>query len=113
MLVMMLLALFAWLLPKEAWAEDYVGNRSKYKVWIEGMNVIKAELPCYDKSGSDTWQTDGWLYYHTATDFPKSPVYGQKVVAARWQHKLWTTTKRKHVLTRILIFQRNARKCVF
>ena len=64
MLVMMLLALFAWLLPQGAWAEDYVGNRSKYKVWIEGMNVIKAELPCYDQSGSDTWQTDGWLYYH-------------------------------------------------
>ena len=41
-----------------------MGNRSKYKVWIEGMNVIKAELPCYDQSGSDTWQTDGWLYYH-------------------------------------------------
>ncbi len=64
MLVMMLLALFAWLLPQGACAEDYVGNCSKYKVWIEGMNVIKAELPCYDQSGSDTWQTDGWLYYH-------------------------------------------------
>ena len=59
-----LIALVALFFSQSLWAEDYVGNRSKYKVWLEGMNVIKAELPCYDQSGSDTWQTDGWLYYH-------------------------------------------------
>ena len=94
MLVMMLLALFAWLLPQEAWAEDYVGNRSKYKVWIEGMNVIKAELPCYDQSGSDTWQTDGWLYYHIDGQAQSTrvavincnPSGGHQLVGQRDQH---------------------------
>ncbi|MBQ7472695.1 MAG: hypothetical protein IJS97_09820, partial [Prevotella sp.] len=54
--MMLLLALFAWLLPQTAAAElSYEDDPDNYSVELGGSNVIWFTAPCYDTSGADTW----------------------------------------------------------
>ena len=57
---MLLLALFAWLLPQTA-AASYEDEPDNYVVELGGSNVIYFAAPCYDTSGADTWIYDGNL----------------------------------------------------
>ena len=59
---LMLLALFAWLLPQTAAADlSYEDDPDNYTVELGGSNVIYFTAPCYDTSGADTWIYDGNL----------------------------------------------------
>ena len=59
---LMLLALFAWLLPQQAAADlSYEDDPDNYTVELGGSNVIYFTAPCYDTSGADTWIYDGNL----------------------------------------------------
>ena len=61
---LVLLALFAWLLPEQAAADPtLVENTSNYSVTLTGSNVITIEAPLCDFDGIDTWINDGNLYY--------------------------------------------------
>ena len=60
--LMMLLAVFAWLLPQTAAADlSYEDDPDNYTVELGGSNVIYFTAPCYDTSGADTWIYDGNL----------------------------------------------------
>ncbi|MBR0046500.1 MAG: hypothetical protein IJP75_06410 [Bacteroidaceae bacterium] len=59
---LVLLALFAWLLPQTAAADlSYEDDPDNYTVELGGSNVIYFTAPCYDTSGADTWIYDGNL----------------------------------------------------
>ena len=58
---LMLLALFAWLLPQTA-AASYEDEADNYEVTLGGSNVVIINAPVYDQDGSDTWVYDGNLY---------------------------------------------------
>ena len=59
---LVLLAVFAWLLPQEAVADlSYEDDPDNYTVELGGSNVIYFTAPCYDTSGADTWIYDGNL----------------------------------------------------
>ena len=59
---LMLLALFAWLLPQTAAADlSYEDDPDNYTVELGGSNVIYFTAPCYDTSGADTWIQKGNL----------------------------------------------------
>ena len=57
---MLLLVLFAWLLPQTA-AASYEDEPDNYVVELGGSNVIYFAAPCYDMNGADTWVYDGNL----------------------------------------------------
>ena len=60
---LLLAALFAWLLPQRAAADDtYVEDVSNYSVMLTGSNVITIEAPACDFKGTDTWISDGNVY---------------------------------------------------
>ena len=60
---LLLLALFAWLLPQTAAADDtYVEDTGNYSITLTGSNVITIEAPLCDFKGTDTWINDGNLY---------------------------------------------------
>ena len=60
--MLLLLALFAWLLPQTAAAdENFVDEPSNYTVSLGGSNVICISAPVYDMEGADTWVEDGNL----------------------------------------------------
>ena len=59
---LILLALFAWLLPQTAAADlSYEDDPDNYVVELGGSNVIYFTAPCYDTSGADTWIQEGNL----------------------------------------------------
>ena len=59
---LVLLALFAWLLPQTAAADlSYEDDPDNYTVELGGSNVIYFTAPCYDTSGADTWIQEGNL----------------------------------------------------
>ena len=61
-LMLLLTALFAWLLPQQAAADlSYEDDPDNYTVELGGSNVIYFTAPCYDTSGADTWIYDGNL----------------------------------------------------
>ena len=57
---LVLLSLFAWLLPQRA-AATYVDVVDNYLVGLGGSSVIYFTAPVYDQSGQDTWIYDGNL----------------------------------------------------
>ncbi|MBP3776212.1 MAG: hypothetical protein J6I37_04420 [Prevotella sp.] len=63
---LLLLALFAWLLPQTAAADDnyetYVDQSILYNVFVSGTNTVSITVPCYDMEGADAWIYDGNLY---------------------------------------------------
>ena len=58
---LVLLALFAWLLPQQAHAVAYLEDADNYSVSLGGSNVVYFEAPVYDCKGLDQWITDGNL----------------------------------------------------
>ena len=58
---LMLLALFAWLLPQRAAADTYVDRKGNYSVSLGGTNIVYFEAAVYDQEGYDCWVTDGNL----------------------------------------------------
>ncbi len=58
---LMLLALFAWLLPQTAAADTYVDRKDNYSVSLGGTNIVYFEAAVYDQEGYDCWVTDGNL----------------------------------------------------
>ena len=58
---LMLLALFAWLLPQMAAADTYVDRKGNYSVSLGGTNIVYFEAAVYDQEGYDCWVTDGNL----------------------------------------------------
>ena len=57
---LLLLALFAWLLPQTA-AASYEDEADNYTVSLGGSNIVFIQAPLYDQSGADTWVYDGNL----------------------------------------------------
>ena len=64
---LMLLALFAWLVPQQASADGdyntYVDMSYNYGVSLDGSNTVKIHVPVYvqDGSSADSWIDDGKL----------------------------------------------------
>lgn len=63
---LLLLALFVWLLPQQASADDgyetFVDQSILYNVFVSGTNTVTITVPCYDQEGADAYITDGNLY---------------------------------------------------
>ena len=63
--IMLLLALFAWLLPQTAAADGdyttYVDMSYNYGVSLDGSNTVKIHVPVYQQEGADAWIKDGKL----------------------------------------------------
>ena len=56
-------ALFTWLLPQQALADDtYVESVGNYSIMLTGSNVVTIEAPACDFKGTDTWVSDGNVY---------------------------------------------------
>ena len=58
---MLLLALFAWLVPQTASAEQYVHDPDHYLVSLGGSNIVYFSAPVYDQKNVDQWISDGNL----------------------------------------------------
>ncbi len=92
---LMLLALFAWLLPQRAAADTYdtyVDKSYNYSVSLDGSNTVKIHVPVYVQEGADCWIKDGKLKVSIAG--------GSEITLFRWQatqnidgsaDKCWTT----------------------
>lgn len=59
---LLLLLLFAWLLPQEAAADWYVQRTYQYQVMLNGANTIRIKAPVYDEDEADHWVCNGNLY---------------------------------------------------
>ena len=57
---LLLLTLFAWLLPQQA-AASYEDEPANYSVSLGGSNIVYIQAPVYDQTGADTWVYDGNL----------------------------------------------------
>ena len=92
---LLLLALFAWLLPQQAAADTYdtyVDKSYNYGVTLDGSNTVKIHVPVYVQDGADCWIKDGKLKVSVAG--------GNEITLFRWQasedidgsaDKCWTT----------------------
>ena len=58
---LMLLLLFAWLLPQEAAAQRSVDKNYLYQVMLSGSNTITIKAPVYDEDKDDHWVNNGYL----------------------------------------------------
>ena len=63
---LILLLLFAWLLPQQAAADDgydrYTDLSFMYNVFVSGTNSVTITVPLYDMEGADAYIVDGNLY---------------------------------------------------
>ena len=59
--MLLLLALFAWLLPQRAAAEQFVHEPDNYSVSLGGTNIVYFTAPVYDQKNVDQWVSDGNL----------------------------------------------------
>ena len=69
-LAVFLLAILAWASPGTAMAEDWVSQTFFYAIRQDTGGMLRFEMPVYDQDGSDTWITDGKIYYQVG-DGPK------------------------------------------
>ena len=58
---LMLLMLFAWLLPQQAAADWYVQRTYQYQVMLNGANTIRIKVPVYDEDEADHWVSNANL----------------------------------------------------
>ena len=58
---LVLLALFAWLLPQRVAADTYVDKSQNYTVSLGGSNVVYFSAAVYDMDGADCWVEKGIL----------------------------------------------------
>ncbi|MDY6242242.1 MAG: LamG-like jellyroll fold domain-containing protein [Prevotella sp.] len=59
---LLLVALFAWLLPQTAAAEQYIHEPDNYSISLGGTNIIYFKAPVYDQKNVDQWVDYGYLY---------------------------------------------------
>ena len=60
--MLLLLALFAWLLPQQAAAGDWFVERTyQYQVMLNGANTIRIKAPVYDEDAADHWVSNANL----------------------------------------------------
>ena len=63
--MLMLTALFTWLVPQRAAADDayetFVDQTILYNVFVSGSNTVTITVPCYDMEGADAWIYNGNL----------------------------------------------------
>ena len=63
--MLMLTALFTWLVPQRAAADDayetFVDQTILYNVFVSGTNTVTITVPCYDMEGADAWIYNGNL----------------------------------------------------
>ena len=71
---LLLLALFAWLLPQKAAAQTYVDKKENYSVSLGGTNIIYFTAPAYDMDGADCWVKAGYLFVTVDGDSKKTLV---------------------------------------
>ena len=93
--LLMLAALFAWLLPQQVVADTYdtyVDKSYNYSVSLDGSNTVKIHVPVYVQDGADCWIKDGKLKVSIGG--------GSEITLFRWQasenidgsaDKCWTT----------------------
>ena len=74
-LVLLTVALFAWLVPQRA-AATHVDDTWNYSVSLNGSNTVAIKVPVYDEDGADCWVVDGKL---------KMKVDGVETTLFRWQ----------------------------
>ena len=68
---MMLLALFAWLLPQTAAAEQFIHEPDNYSVSLGGSNIVYFTAPVYDQKNVDQWVRYGFLLVSVDGGTPK------------------------------------------
>ncbi|MBQ8657204.1 MAG: hypothetical protein IJ527_09185, partial [Prevotella sp.] len=69
---MLLLALFAWLLPQTAAAEQFIHDPDNYSVSLGGSNIVYFTAPVYDQKNADQWVENGQLQVSVDGAAPKS-----------------------------------------
>jgi len=75
---LLLLLLFAWLLPQEA-AATYVDEPDNYTIMLGGTNIVYFTAPVYDTSDGDTWVALGTLKV--------TPEGGTEQIVFQWSSK--------------------------
>ena len=70
---LLLAALFAWLLPQTAAAEQFIHDPDNYSVSLGGTNIIYFKAPVYDQKNVDQWVSDAYLMV-SVDGGPKMPV---------------------------------------
>ena len=75
---LLLLLLFAWLLPQEA-AATYVDEPDNYTIMLGGTNIVYFTAPVYDTSDGDTWVVLGTLKV--------TPEGGTEQIVFQWSSK--------------------------
>ena len=58
---LLLLVLFAWLMPQRASADTYVDSPNNYTVMLGGTNIVYFAAPVYDMDLADCWVQEGKL----------------------------------------------------
>ena len=74
---LILLALFAWLLPQRAAAEEYVHDPDHYSVSLGGTNIVYFSAPVYDQKNVDQWINEGRLYCQPEGESKFEVIYWQ------------------------------------
>ena len=69
---LMLLAVFAWLLPQQAAADWYVQRKYQYQVMLNGTNTVRIKAPVYDEDEADHWVSNANLRITWTDDAGKS-----------------------------------------
>ena len=76
---LLLLLLFAWLLPQQALADDsYVESVDNYTVSLGGSNIVYFEAPVYDKVGVFVNEECRGLVTLSADGSTQMVIYGRK-----------------------------------
>ena len=69
---LLLAALFAWLLPQTAAAEQFIHEADNYSVSLGGSNIVYFTAPVYDQKNADQWVETGYLQVSVDGAAPKS-----------------------------------------
>ena len=69
---LLLAALFAWLLPQTAAAEQFIHEPDNYSVTLGGSNIVYFTAPVYDQKNADQWVETGYLQVSVDGAVPKS-----------------------------------------
>ena len=59
----MLLAIWAMVIPQNSMAERYELQTSNYQAYLSGVDQITIKVPLFDKDGFDSWVRNGRLFY--------------------------------------------------
>ena len=68
---LLIAALFAWLLPQTAAAEQFIHEPDNYSVSLGGSNIVYFTAPVYDQKNVDQWVRYGFLLVSVDGGTPK------------------------------------------